>query len=441
MIVRSIVIVAVLTAATSGRQQQKQDQDDFAMLRAEVNAHVQDAQTGFELLLRQSRLTQDQHFELLVLVPMPPESAALMPRKAIGNGFNHHREWPGAITTDLDSGVEEAGPAVYGVYREQATGTLYLAWSVPLVAKEIGNHTIKVKPTNSPLPEKKVRINVVSFWPPHLTRAILLALFMIGCAVTAVVPRIPAVFAAVAVAVIGWSSLPSTWSQTAAGALAVMVLCVLVAKRSFLELAFERNAIPIMFPPWLLRLLKRKPKDAAKPTADEQEVPPPVAEPPAEPLVLTQIETFRMRSQQVLIATLHRARWQLVVGLATGFSAVVFLVAATAPISTAIVRSPEPAAAMPVVVGVIPYVLGFSCLVVTAAFLVRQYRSTLDDARHFEAALRLRESQAAAMGLAHELTGEAAVKKKIEILAWPEKPSEKSTKDSETSGETPKPNA
>lgn len=134
------------------------------------------------------------------------------------------------------------------------------------------------------------------------------------------------------------------------------------------------------------------------------------------------LERYKTVADGIVAATEHRAQWQLVLGGATGVAAVVFLLRATVTFGdAAIIAPPTDGSLMPLLVRVLPYLLCFTALLLAAGFLLRQYRASLDDFRHFIRNQRLRESQVVAVTAALSLTNpDEAVTKTIQILAWGE---------------------
>ncbi|HET8773246.1 MAG TPA: hypothetical protein VFP80_05625 [Thermoanaerobaculia bacterium] len=129
-----------------------------------------------------------------------------------------------------------------------------------------------------------------------------------------------------------------------------------------------------------------------------------------------------------MVSTMERrAQWQLVMGGASGLAAVVFLLSSSVAFGDMATRAPRgDESALPLIIHMFPYVLCFASLLLAAAFLLRQYRTSLDDFRHFVRNQRLRESQSVALSAARRIQDRDDVARKtIEILAWGESSSGK----------------
>lgn len=149
--------------------------------------------------------------------------------------------------------------------------------------------------------------------------------------------------------------------------------------------------------------------------------PPPAPEPRQlpDPAALTQ---YKKVADGIVAAAEHRAQWQLVVGGAAGLAAVLFLLTMSVTFGDAAIVAPSKGESMaPLVVRLLPYLLCFASLLLASAFLLRQYRSSLDDFRYFIRSQRLRESQVVAFEAARFLKDDDDVARKtIDILAWGE---------------------
>jgi hypothetical protein len=158
------------------------------------------------------------------------------------------------------------------------------------------------------------------------------------------------------------------------------------------------------------------------PIVTEREVTTNVAPLRAQPSLQVGLDPFDHRATEMVNEATGRARWQLVLGGGSGLAALVFLVSVGATIGRSPVLGADTSDRLaPVVVAFLPFLLCFGCLLLAAAFLLRQYRASLDDARHFERSQRLRESQRAAINAAQALESPTEqAKKVIEILGWGE---------------------